>query len=87
MRLTAACVKSLAEATASLLSRATTMTSELDSRLRRVSLTMRPFLSSESICAASAEKKMSAGAPSWICRASVLEAAKLSATFSPVCRV
>ena len=40
----------------------------------------RLFLSSVSICAESAEKKISAGAPSSICRASPLDGPKLNFT-------
>jgi len=66
------------------LSALTTMTSEFDSRLLRVSFAMSPFFSKPFILASSAEKKMSAGAPSSICRARKLEAPKLNTTFSPV---
>ena len=40
----------------------------------------RPFLSRVSICARSAEKKISAGAPSSICRARPLDGPKLNFT-------
>ena len=70
---------------AAMLSAVTTITSEFDRRLLRVSFTTSPFFSKPSILASSAEKKTSAGAPSSICRARKLDAPKLNTILSPVC--
>ena len=61
------------------------MTSELESKLRRVPGSSRSFFSSASIFASSAEKNRSAGAPSSICLASMLDAPKLNCSLSPLC--
>src|SRR5688572_6112353 len=66
------------------LSFATTITSELESRLRRVPGTINPFFSKPSIFSSSAEKNTSALAPSWICRASIDDAPRLKNGRSPV---
>ena len=61
------------------------VTSVFDNRLDRVPGAISACFSSASILASSAEKKTSAGAPSSIWRASMLEAPKLKVTVSPVC--
>jgi len=68
MRRMARDARSFGDRTEAACSKGTTMTSVFERRLRRVVLSSRPVFSNASIFASSAEKKISAGAPSSICR-------------------
>src|SRR6185436_3026023 len=61
----------------------TTMTRVFERTLLRVPGSRSFFSSSTFIFSSSADRKRSAGAPSWICRASALEAARLRTMWSP----
>jgi hypothetical protein len=78
--LTSAFNKSRGDDMASFESAGTMITNWLESRFFRVPGSSRPFLSRVSICGKSAEKKISAGAPSSICRANPLDGPKLNFT-------
>ena len=83
--LTAALVRLAAAVIANVLSTGTTTTNRLPKRLRP-GCRVNPILSGQSVhLRFIGQKKTSAGAPSSICRASVLDAPRFNTTCTPVC--